>query len=382
MASHEDLGALARRIGLIGLLMLLGGLSVALLQGTIFPQSAGAQKCITCEIEEPGEEVEAQILTIEIAGQGAVKNGTKTYCENTGLSPKTCEVELAEGKKVTLSAAPLGEYVFQSWSGACSGSGSCEVTMTEAKSVQATFHNPPPTVPTISSPTNGQVFEWTAEESISVSFTDSDPTIVGFRCSVDLGSSVSCASPWTTPKLSPGEHKVTVSALDGGGNLSSQSQPFKVVVSPPSNEEGGGEPPKEEGGSGSGGGTPVVAQPPSMITQTTSSGSRIDVKLVAKTRSVGRATVFRKLMLKRVPEGPFALASCKGGGCPFSHKKIHVNSGVADLSAFFADRELGPGTVIQLSAGGPERTTETITLRIRVGKAPRVTKSWRTSPVT
>lgn len=372
----REIALALRRVGSIGLVGLLG-LFGALLYGGLSPQPAAAEKCITCEIEEPGEEVEAQILTIEITGQGSVGNGTKTYCENTGFSPKTCEVELAEGKNVTLTAAPLGEYVFQSWSGACSGSGSCEVTMTEAKSVQATFHNPPPALPTISSPTSGQVFEWTAEESISVSFTDSDPTVVGFRCRVDFGSETSCTSPWSTPKLKAGEHTVTVMARDGGGNLSGRSQAFKVVINPPAGEEGGSggeETPKEEGGGGSGGtgGTPSGGTP-SPIPTIAPPPAQINAKVVVRTHASGKATLFRKLTLKSLPAGATVAATCKGKGCPFKRRQVRVVNGAADLTAFFAKRQLGAGTLIELKVTAPGMTGQTIDVKTRAGKAPKIT---------
>lgn len=349
-----------------------------LLHSAVLPQRATAAKCLTCE-EEGGGEVEAQILTIEVAGQGSVKNGTKTYCENTGFSPKSCEVELAEGKKVTLTATSLGEYVFQGWSGACSGSGSCEVTMSEAKSVKATFTNPPPAFPTITSPTSGQVFERTGEEPISVSFTDSDPTIVGFRCHIDSGSSVACSSPWTTPKLSAGEHTVTVSAVDGANNLSSTFRAFKVVINAPSTEEEGKEPPKEEGGSGSGGGTPSGGTPGTGDTASTapppSVAPAIAARAVVKSHLLGSSTVLRKLALKGLPADAIVAATCKGGGCPFRRKQVRVVGGIADLSTLFAKHQLAAGVLIELKATALGMTGETVDIKTRAGKAPKVTTS-------
>ena len=74
------------------------------------------------------------------------KTGTGTgKVESTSpLSPKIvcgteCEKEFDEGTKVTLSqsADPGSEFV--KWSGACTGSGACEVTMSAAKEVSAEF---------------------------------------------------------------------------------------------------------------------------------------------------------------------------------------------------------------------------------------------------
>lgn len=288
-------------------------------------------------------------------------------------------MELAEGKKVTLTAVPLGEYVFQGWSGACSGSGTCEVTMSEAKSAKATFTNPPPAFPTISSPAAGQVFEWTAEESISVTFTDKDPTVVGFRCRVDSHPEVACSSPWVSPKLSAGEHTVNVMAWDGRQRLG-HGHIVKVIINPPaSGEEGGSggeEPPKEESGSGSGGGTQsgggtpgttIFTPPPPSI------APAIAATPVVKSHLLGKSTVLRKLALKSLPAGASVAATCRGRGCPFKRKRVRIVSGVADLSSLFAKHQLAAGTLIELKVTAPGMTGETVDIKTRAGKPPKVT---------
>lgn len=347
-------------------LLLLGLVATALVAGAALPASVGAAKCLTCESEGEGE-VEAQFLTIEIAGHGAVKNGTKTYCENASSPSKECKVELAEGKTVTLSAAPLGEFVFQGWSGACSGSGSCEVTMTEAKSVKATFTNPPPAPPTITSPTSGQVFEWETSgstgEPVSVSFTNSGDA-ARFRCSVDnaFGGEL-CFSPWSTPGLAAGTHTVYVWAEDIEGNLSTPAtRSFEVVLKQPSSE---GEGPLET--SQMPGDAPVVVTNPPSLQPT-----EIHVNAVVKSRRVGKVTIFRKLALRGLPAGTKALSRCKGKGCPFKRKTVPGKNGVADFSAFFAHRKLAPGVTITLKASGAGMESQLIEIETRAGEAPKL----------
>src|SRR5262249_30016858 len=51
-----------------------------------------------------------------------------------------CSAELNHGTKVTLTQKAGSGSTFSGWSGACSGTGACEVTMSEAKSVTATFN--------------------------------------------------------------------------------------------------------------------------------------------------------------------------------------------------------------------------------------------------
>jgi Divergent InlB B-repeat domain len=51
----------------------------------------------------------------------------------------TCAASYAQGTMVTLTAMPDGQSVFTGWTGACTGSGTCMVTMDQARAVVATF---------------------------------------------------------------------------------------------------------------------------------------------------------------------------------------------------------------------------------------------------
>src|SRR3954451_11661812 len=87
----------------------------------------------TCNEKEGAEEFPLNI-TLEGTGEGTV---TSTP---SGIDcGSECEAEFEEGEEVELSQSPESGSEFVEWGGACSGSGSCEVTMTEAKEVTATF---------------------------------------------------------------------------------------------------------------------------------------------------------------------------------------------------------------------------------------------------
>jgi prepilin-type N-terminal cleavage/methylation domain-containing protein len=59
----------------------------------------------------------------------------------------TCEWAYANGSDVTLSASASSGSTFTGWSGACTGSGSCNLTMTADRAVTATFTlNAPPSM--------------------------------------------------------------------------------------------------------------------------------------------------------------------------------------------------------------------------------------------
>lgn len=71
-------------------------------------------------------------LNVSTIGSGTV-TGSGIDCGST------CSVTLDDGSTATLAATPAADSVFAGWSGACSGSGSCEVNMTGDASVTASF---------------------------------------------------------------------------------------------------------------------------------------------------------------------------------------------------------------------------------------------------
>ena len=80
-------------------------------------------------------------LAVTSAGTGSgivsASTGTLTWTGNIGTA-----VYLDYGTEVILTATASPESTFTGWSGACSGTGSCTVIMTAARSVTATFmHN-------------------------------------------------------------------------------------------------------------------------------------------------------------------------------------------------------------------------------------------------
>ncbi len=54
----------------------------------------------------------------------------------------TCSYAFVQNTSVTLSAAPIAPAAFGGWSGACSGTGTCTVSMNAARSVTANFYYP------------------------------------------------------------------------------------------------------------------------------------------------------------------------------------------------------------------------------------------------
>jgi hypothetical protein len=67
--------------------------------------------------------------------------GTGTVTSTDGFinCPGTCTHPYSPGIPVTMNANPAPGWNFTSWSGACSGNGSCSVTMNQSQSVRAVF---------------------------------------------------------------------------------------------------------------------------------------------------------------------------------------------------------------------------------------------------
>jgi hypothetical protein len=80
-----------------------------------------------------------QTLTVAAAGSGS---GSITA---SGINcPGDCTQSYAFNTLVTLSQSPSGGSTFAGWSGDCTGTGSCQVTMSAARNVTATFDPAPP----------------------------------------------------------------------------------------------------------------------------------------------------------------------------------------------------------------------------------------------
>ena len=76
-------------------------------------------------------------LTVTVTGAGS---GSVTSTPvGINCSGGTCSAEFDAGEPVSLTATPSGSDEFDGWSGACSGTGTCTVTMDQARSVTATF---------------------------------------------------------------------------------------------------------------------------------------------------------------------------------------------------------------------------------------------------
>jgi hypothetical protein len=74
-------------------------------------------------------------LTVYVLGSGTLSSSPA----GIAACSLTCTADFTHNSVVTLTPTPGGGFSFSSWGGACSGSGACAVTMSQARSVTAVF---------------------------------------------------------------------------------------------------------------------------------------------------------------------------------------------------------------------------------------------------
>jgi len=80
-------------------------------------------------------------LTVTTSGNGSV-----TSTDGLINCPGTCSHSYPDNAQVTLNATPAAGWAFMGWGGACSGTGSCQLTITQNTTVSATFYQLPVTL--------------------------------------------------------------------------------------------------------------------------------------------------------------------------------------------------------------------------------------------
>ena len=114
----------------------------------VIPPSGGVPVSELGAVYAFGPAGEGQPLEVSVGGSGA---GSVTSTPAGIDCPGACEAELNSGGVVTLTATPAAGSVFAGWSGACTGSGSCQLVLEGPTQVAAEFA-PAPNLAAFSAP--------------------------------------------------------------------------------------------------------------------------------------------------------------------------------------------------------------------------------------
>ena len=148
-------------------------------------------------------------LTVTKAGTGS---GTVTSTPAGISCGADCSQPYNPGTVVTLSQAATAGSTFTGWSGACTGTGACQVTMSAAKSVTATFNLIPNTL-TVTKAGTGSGTVTSSPAGISCGADCSEPynsgTVVTLSQAATAGSTF---TGWSGACTGTGACQVTMSA--------------------------------------------------------------------------------------------------------------------------------------------------------------------------
>jgi hypothetical protein len=177
-----------------------------------------------------------QTLTVGKSGTGS---GTITSSPAGINCGGDCSESYDSGTVVTLTPAADPGSTFVGWSGGCSGSGACSVTMDQARSVVAAFSAgggdvTPPETHIVTGPVAGSTVT-----SALASFTFSANETSTFECSYDNAAFAPCSSPGpeTTGSdsrtLTEGQHTFRVRARDASNNVDATPEERAFTVDLP-----------------------------------------------------------------------------------------------------------------------------------------------------
>lgn len=189
---------------------------------------------LTAQLNIPSNDPATPILSVALNGTGdnpllsVTKAGSGAGLVTgfpTGIScGTTCTGNYPLGTIVTLTAVPDANSVFTGWSGACSGTDVCMVTMDAAKTITAAFASGAAPSVSITSPAgitnnNRPVLQYTADSGTVVVKVD--------------GAIVNKVSGNALDTLADGTHLIRVETTDSGGKTGFAEIPVTIdTVSP------------------------------------------------------------------------------------------------------------------------------------------------------
>lgn len=165
-------------------------------------------------------------LTVNVSGSGTVSSSP------AGIScGADCSENYTSSTSVSLTATPASGYTFSGWNGACSGTGTCSVSMTSARTVTATFVSS-----SSGTPTSTYLITWDAVSSSQLTGYKLYYSVLPFTSggvinAIDIGNTTSYSFNPNSAGLTIGTPVYfAISAVGSGGIESAMSSVASIVI--------------------------------------------------------------------------------------------------------------------------------------------------------
>ncbi|MBZ0092148.1 MAG: DUF1566 domain-containing protein [Sulfuricellaceae bacterium] len=183
--------------------------------GTGNPDWGGRDGPSQVRLVSTGQSIGTYALSVSAAGTGF---GTVTSTDSNINCGSTCSANYTFGTHVTLAATPASGSSFAGWSGGCSGTGSCTVTMNAAQIVTAIFTTNPVPACTAISPSASSVTLGSSSPQLTATCSNSPTSYVwSLNGTVFAGCTGSTCTIPAANLLAAAAYPVTVTANNASG---------------------------------------------------------------------------------------------------------------------------------------------------------------------
>lgn len=151
------------------------------------------------------------VLNATLSGNGS--GAVTSNLAGIDCPARKCSAPFGMGTVVSLAAAASAGSTFTGWSGACSGKGACNVTLSSDQNVSANFTSPDFSVSATALAPASVVAGHSATSTVTIASMNSFNSAVQFSCSVDPAPALAPACSLNPPSATPAANAAVSSTL-------------------------------------------------------------------------------------------------------------------------------------------------------------------------